>query len=152
MTDWLTPEQQRIWRVYFRATTQVMARLTRDMAGTDFSVPEYQVLAELSEAPGQVMRMAQLAEVVPSSRSRMTYLVQRLEDNGYVKRSGCTEDRRGVRCQLTAEGMAWLEENAAQHVAFVRARVVDRLTDEEFTQLGRIMEKLTTDIDADPQE
>src|SRR5215510_8376226 len=47
---------------------------------------EYQVLAMLSESPDRTMRMSSLAEVTNASLSRLSRLVQRLEDREFVRR------------------------------------------------------------------
>ena len=43
---------------------------------------EYEILVRLSETPDHQLRMAQLAESLAHSRSRVTHTVKRLEDAG----------------------------------------------------------------------
>lgn len=42
--------------------------------------------------------------------SALSRLVARLEKDGLVCRGMCSEDRRGVRVELTAKGRAWHAE------------------------------------------
>ena len=62
---------------------------------------EYEILVRLSERPSRRCVCPPLAEHVSHSRSRLTHTVRRLENVGYVERSSCDSDRRGVNCTLT---------------------------------------------------
>ena len=49
--QWLTADEQRAWRAYLRAGTLLRARLNRQLqADSGLSLPEYEVLVQLSEA------------------------------------------------------------------------------------------------------
>src|SRR6188472_1227815 len=62
-TRWLTAQQQHAWRAYLVATTLLTERLDRDLREQhDLSLPEYEILVRLSEAPGRQLRMAMLAQ------------------------------------------------------------------------------------------
>jgi hypothetical protein len=59
--QWLTVDEQRAWRAYLRAGTLLKARLNRQLqADSGLSLPEYEVLVQLSEAPGGRLRPFQL--------------------------------------------------------------------------------------------
>jgi DNA-binding MarR family transcriptional regulator len=103
----------------------------------------YSVLANLSDAPGHQMRMTDLAEVLKITRSRLTYVVTRLEKDGTVRREGCSTDKRGSMAVLTDAGLALLERTAPGHVETVRAAVFDHLTPEQVGQLEAICTRIT---------
>ncbi len=65
--------------------------------------PQYEVLVQLSEAPGGELRMAELAAAAMTSRSRLTYQVDQLEKARLIRRSSCPTDERGVVAALTEE-------------------------------------------------
>src|SRR5574339_841969 len=116
-TWWLDRDQQRSWCAYLVGTTLLMDRLDRDLREThDLSMPEYEILVRLSEAPDHRMRMAVLAGSISHSRSRVTHTVARLEKDGLVTRSACVSDGRGVEAVLTDEGLERLEAAAPTHV------------------------------------
>ncbi|MDY5585128.1 MAG: MarR family transcriptional regulator [Arcanobacterium sp.] len=141
--EWLDSEQQISWRSFIRGTARVLDALTRDMeADSQLQLNEYEVLAMLSEAPGQQLRMSDLAEQLVHSRSRLTHIVHRLEKAGYVERIKCCADGRGVFSHLTETGWEKLKEAAPAHVASVRTHIVSQLTEEEFAELGRLCHKL----------
>ena len=105
-TPWLTTEQQKIWRSFLGGSTVLLDRLDRDLRSTHgLSMPEYEILVRLSEAPGRAIRMAELAAAVSHSRSRVTHTIARLEREGRVTRGQCSEDGRGVSAVLTDSGL-----------------------------------------------
>jgi DNA-binding MarR family transcriptional regulator len=137
-TRWLNGEQQRAWRSYLLGTTLLMERLDRDLREKhDLSLPEYEILVRLSESPERRLRMAELADAVKNSRSRITHTVARLERSKLVERRQCASDGRGVFAILTAVGFAKLERAAHDHVASVRAALVDVISDRELEAVGR---------------
>ena len=137
---WLDAEQQRDWRALVMATTLLFDRLDADLARSHgISLPEYEILVRLSEKEGHQMRMAQLADAVAHSRSRVTHTVKRLEASGYVQRDRTPEDGRGIVCTLTDRGMLLLENTAPTHVRGVRAHLVDLVSPEDFEAMGRVM-------------
>ena len=143
-TPWLTPEQQRIWRSYLSGSIVLSERLDRDLrTAHGLSSPEYEILVRLSEAPNRSIRMAELADAVSHSRSRVTHTIARLEREGIVLRGQCSEDGRGVSAVLTDHGFSVLEEAAHTHVRGVHDYFVDNASAEEFEVIGRVMARVT---------
>jgi DNA-binding MarR family transcriptional regulator len=135
---WLTSSQQRNWRAYLLGTTLLMERLDRDLRERHgLSLPEYEILVRLSEAPDRELRMAELADSVKNSRSRVTHTVKRLEEAGYIVRRACESDGRGVIAALTDAGFAKLASAAPDHVESVRQGLIDVVTPEELDTIGR---------------
>lgn len=146
-TRWLDAEQQRSWRAYLVGTTLLTDRLDRDLRELhDLSMPEYEILVRLSEAPDRRMRMAELAGSISHSRSRVTHTVSRLEKDGLVERSACVSDGRGVEAVLTDEGFARLEEAAPTHVEGVRRFLVDLASEEDFAAVGRVFNAVADNL------
>jgi DNA-binding MarR family transcriptional regulator len=140
---WLTPEEQSVWRAFLdvsRLMTDQMNRQLTDDSG--MSLPEYEILVALSEAPDRRLRMSELADRVLSSRSRITHTVGRMEERGHVHREACADDGRGVLCVLTDAGFAVLEGAAPAHVESVRSAMFDPLTAEEVDALGVALRKV----------
>ncbi|HLN79222.1 MAG TPA: MarR family transcriptional regulator [Nocardioidaceae bacterium] len=146
-TRWLDAEQQRTWRAYLVGTTLLMDRLDRDLRELhDLSLPEYEILVRLSEAPDHRMRMAQLAGSISHSRSRVTHTVARLEKDGLVNRSACVSDGRGVEAVLTDEGLKRLEAAAPTHVDGVRQFLVDLAGEEDLAAVGRVFNAVADEL------
>ncbi len=143
-TQWLNADEQRSWRAFVLGSTLLMDQLDQELR-RDFaiSLQEYEILVRLSERPGRVMRMAQLADAVCHSRSRVTHTVTRMERAGLVVREQCLEDGRGVQARMTADGFALLERAAPEHVDGVRRHFVDACSETDFAVLGRVMNAVT---------
>lgn len=146
-TQWLSQAEQRAWRSFLGGSTVLMDLLDRDLrAAHDLSMAEYEILVRLSEAPDRQLRMAELASMVSHSRSRITHTVARLERVGIVERTSCAEDGRGVVARLTAEGFTILKAAAHTHVNGVRRYLVDKATPEDLEAVGRVFERLVTEL------
>ncbi|MDO8106490.1 MarR family transcriptional regulator [Isoptericola sp. b441] len=137
---WLTAEQQQWWRAYLTGAARLTEALGRQLErDAGLSLSEYEVMVRLSEAPDRTLRMAELADSLVHSRSRLTHTVARMERRGLVARRACPADGRGINATLTDAGMAALVAAAPGHVRAVREHLVDRLSDDEFRALGRAM-------------
>ena len=136
---WLTPEEQSVWRAFLDVSRLMSEQMNRQLSDeSGMSLPEYEILVALSEAPGRRLRMNQLAEVCQSSRSRLSHAVNRLEEAGWVRREACPTDKRGALAVMTDEGFAAIEAAAPGHVEGVRRHVFDVLTPEQIRELGDI--------------
>ena len=144
----LTEAQMRAWRAFLGASTLVSARLNHELdEAAAISMYEYEILVRLFESEAGRVRMSQLADQVSYSRSRLTHTVGRLERAGYVLRSSCPNDRRGVYAHLTKAGYEFLAQTAPIHLDGVRRHLIDRFTPSELATLTELLEKITTDAD-----
>ncbi|AWB91650.1 MarR family winged helix-turn-helix transcriptional regulator [Aeromicrobium chenweiae] len=142
-TPWLSTEQQRIWRSFLGGTTVLMDRLDRDLrAAHGLSMPEYEILVRLSESPDRSIRMAELADAVSHSRSRVTHTIARLEREGIVRRGQCSDDGRGVSAILTDHGFSILEAAAHTHVRGVHGYLIENADPADLAAVGRVMQKV----------
>lgn len=136
---WLTEDEQVTWRAFLRATRELDVALDRDLQTVGLSLPEYELISMLSEAPDGQLRMSALADLIVQSRSRVTHTSARLERRGWVRREPAPDDGRGVILRLTPEGRASLDTVAQVHVASVRRHLLDLLTEEQVVSLGEAM-------------
>jgi DNA-binding MarR family transcriptional regulator len=137
---WLSEPEQRAWRAYLEATSRLADRFNRDLQRTHgLSIADYEILVRLSEAPGRMIRMTQLAGDTYSSKSRLSHAINRLESAGMVERVGCDTDKRGWFARLTDHGFELLEKAAPDHVRSVRRHFLDAMSQQEFLALGRMM-------------
>lgn len=150
-TRWLDAEEQRTWRAFLTMQRTLFAQMDRQLQ-QDAGMPHtyYEILVRLSETPDRTLRMSQLAERSQSSRSRLSHAVARLEQKGWVRRTACPDDRRGLLATLTDEGFAALETAAPGHVETVRSLLFDPLTAEQIAQLRDISEAVLADAPSPP--
>ncbi|MGW4210295.1 MarR family winged helix-turn-helix transcriptional regulator [Lentzea sp. NPDC004789] len=140
---WLTAEERRTWRAYQDLSLLLEDTLDQQLRrDAGLSHLYYSVLVFLSEAPEHRLRMTDLAEQLKVARSRLTYVISRMADEGWVRREGSSSDKRGQLAVLTEAGMTALENAAPGHVAIVRATVFDRLTPEQARAFGEACETI----------
>ncbi|GAA1865439.1 MULTISPECIES: MarR family winged helix-turn-helix transcriptional regulator [Pseudonocardia] len=138
-----TPAELASWRSFLRAHAGVTRQLETELEGEQqLSLAAYDVLVQLSEAPGHRLRMTELADAVLLSRSGVTRLVDRLERVGLVARAKVADDGRGVTARLTDTGYDRLRTAAVTHLRGVRAHFVERLDADDLAALERIMGRL----------
>ena len=140
---WLDADEQRAWRAWLYSSQLLQDRLDRELQQeTGISHAYYEILVQLSETPGRMLRMSELADRCLSSRSRLSHAVSRLEERGWVRRQVCEEDARGQLAILTDEGFAALEAAAPIHVESVRRHLFDQLSPEQVAALRDVGETL----------
>ena len=143
---WLDADQQHSWRALVLGTTLLFDRLDDDLRRHhNISLAEYEILVRLSERDGQ-MRMAQLADAMAHSRSRITHTIKRMEHSELVERCESPDDGRGVIARLTERGSLLLRNVAPTHVEGVREHLVDLASDEDFQALGRVMDAVSDNL------
>ncbi|MGK2936369.1 MAG: MarR family winged helix-turn-helix transcriptional regulator [Solirubrobacteraceae bacterium] len=102
----------------------------------------YDVLVQVSHAPGQRMRMCELADGVLLSRSGLTRLVDRMAKDGLLERCACEDDARGSFACLTPAGQARLDEARHTHLTAVRELFLQTFTDDELAQLAGLWQRV----------
>lgn len=120
------------------------AQLQRDAGVSHF---EYMVLSGLSMSPGHTMRMSDLAVVAEGSLSRLSQVVGRLENRGWVRRTPDPGDGRYTLAALTSDGWHKVVATAPGHVAEVRRLVFDPLTRAQQRQIREIGRRIMRVID-----
>ncbi|MCW2835788.1 MAG: transcriptional regulator, MarR family [Nocardioides sp.] len=144
---WLEGAQQHSWRALVIGTTLLMDRLDDDLRrGFNISLTEYEILVRLSERPERSIRMAQLADALAHSRSRVTHTIDRMEKAGYVVRGSTPEDGRGIVATMTDKGLELLAEAAPLHVEGVRSYLVDVADPADFAAVGRVMDAVSDQL------
>lgn len=149
---WLNPVEMKAWRRYIIASRRLLDALDFDLAGHELSMADYEVLAQLSDAPDRKMRMSELAEEAMLSRSRLSHRIKVMEQAGWVKREACPDDKRGYYACMTAKGWKAIVAAAPDHVASVRLRFLDHLTKEDQRVMAEIFERITDSLKENPLE
>ena len=143
---WLNSREMKTWRSYIVASRRLLDALETDLDGHDLSMPDYEVMAQLSEAPGRRMRMSELAELAMLSKSRLSHRMKVMEKAGWIRREECATDRRGSWAVMTDKGLRAIVAAAPDHVGSVRKRFIDQLSSSEQDQLSAIFARLTEEL------
>jgi DNA-binding MarR family transcriptional regulator len=147
MTQWLDDQEIAAW-MRLAAVVELLpgaleSQLKRD---SDLSHFEYWVLAMLSEAPDRTLRMSVLASRTSATLPRLSHVVQRMEDRGFVERVACPSDRRATNALLTETGWDKVVAAAPGHVEKVREQVIDLLTREQLAELTVIADRILSQL------
>lgn len=113
-----------LWRIV-QTGQMIQERLEASLESTGLSLAKLKALRYLIEAD-QPMALGQLAEKIACVKSNVTQLVDRLENEGLVKRMPDPTDRRSVLAGVTAEGRQKYEAGA-QALAAAEAELLDEL-------------------------
>ncbi len=99
--------------VLFRAYQTIQDATKRDLLQYDVNQTEFSVLEFLyhhGEQPIQV-----IGKKILIASSSITYVIDRLEQKGFVYRRACPKDRRVTYVLLTYEGQTLMEEIFPKH-------------------------------------
>jgi DNA-binding MarR family transcriptional regulator len=133
------------WRALLRARATLLRQLSINLKqNTGLTLGDFDVLGRLAEAGGAV-RMTELADRTLSSRSGMTRRIDRMAEEGLVRRANADGDARAVVVALTDAGVNRLTETAPIHLRGVSELFVERLDDQELAALESALDKVTLD-------
>lgn len=130
--DWLSPEEFGIARSYVRSAKALFVQLDKDLQ-RNVGMPRtfFEILWLLNGAPGNALRMSELAERTGSQPSAMTHAIARLEKDGEVRREHCPDDRRGWLAVLTDQGRETLNVACPAYAKSIRQHFLGALTKEQ---------------------
>ncbi|MEI7779429.1 MAG: MarR family transcriptional regulator [Actinomycetes bacterium] len=150
MAQWLSDDEQHVWRSFIAMTGLIWENLDRELQ-TDAGMPQsyYLILAMLSEAPNRQLRMSELALAANSSQSRLSHAASRLEQRGWITRVPAPDDGRGSLAILTDAGYEVLVAAAPGHVTAVRSALFDPLTEQQVVDLGAMCDAVLNVLDPD---
>ncbi len=147
---WLNQAEMTAWRRYIIASRRLLEALDLDLQDHDLSMSDYEILAQLSDAPDRRLRMSELAEIALLSRSRLSHRMKVMEKAGWVKREACPIDKRGYFAVMTPKGWKAIVAAAPDHVESVRTRFIDHLSKVDQATLAEIFEKVGDSLRDDP--
>ncbi|MFE6616425.1 MarR family winged helix-turn-helix transcriptional regulator [Amycolatopsis sp. NPDC057786] len=140
---WLTPAEKEAWTGLVSLVLLLPGRLESPLQhDAGLTLFEYLTLSHISEAPDRRLRMSELAYLANGSLSRLSNVVKRFEQRGWVERTPDPGDGRYTLAVLTDDGYDVVVAAAPTHVRSVRELVLDPLTAEDQRALARIAAKL----------
>ena len=129
----------KLWVVMSRAHSAVTAHAEADVARHGLSLAEFGALEALyNKGP---LLVGELQKKVLKSSGGMTYVLDRLQDKGYVSRRPCETDRRAIYAELTEQGKALLDRIFPLHAGSLEA-AMDGLTPAEQQEATELLKKL----------
>jgi DNA-binding MarR family transcriptional regulator len=95
-----------------------------------------ELMGRLAASEGRILRLSTLAELTGLSLSRVSRIMDVLEERKLVERRLCASDGRARNAWLTDAGLELLRAAQATHFAGVQRRFFDHMEPEEVAQLA----------------
>ncbi|MGC5166827.1 MarR family winged helix-turn-helix transcriptional regulator [Luteimicrobium sp. DT211] len=145
---WLTADQMRSW-LRLQAVVELLPGILDQQLQHDAQLThyEYLTLAMLSESEDRSLPMSALARRTNATLPRLSHVVRRLEERGYVRRSPAPDDGRVTVAALTEAGWEKVVASAPGHARNVLEHVYDQLDDADVADLVRVLGKIVRGID-----
>lgn len=139
---WLDADEKETWTGLASILLLLPGMLEQRLRASDLTLFEYLVLSQVSEAPQRRIRMSELAQLANGSLSRLSNVVKRFEQRGWMRRSPDPTDGRYTLAELTDDGYRVVVAAAPDHLRSVRELILDKLTARDQQAVVRIAEKL----------
>lgn len=120
-------------------------RIRDDMMKNNLSITEFSVLEVLFHNKGK-QTIQQIGKSVLITSGSMTYIIDKLEQKGFLKRSACPDDRRAIHVTLTDAGFEIMNKIMPEHEDFVD-RVFDSLTSNEVDTLVDFLKRVKEKVE-----
>lgn len=137
MTEWLNETEQATWRSFLRMHANLMTAMDHGLrADSDMTLPDFEILAMLSEAPDAELRERDLCFELQWEQSRLSPHVRQLQERGLLQREAHVDGEQAPMISLTEAGRAAIDAAAPAHVARVRELFFDVLSPEQVQVMG----------------
>ena len=144
--NWLNSVEMKAWRGFVNTSSDLLNLIARDLEPFGIDGGDYQLLAMLSEAPDQKLKMCELAERLRLSRSGLTRRIDGVLKAKYVAQVRDNQDGRVVFAHLTKKGFDFIKKVAPHHLESVRRRMIDLLSVAELKAFGSGFEKISKNV------
>ncbi|MEH7883712.1 MarR family transcriptional regulator [Bacillus sp. JJ1609] len=121
-------------------TSKAIQEKIRDgISKRQLNITEFSVLEVLFHKGRQTIQ--QIGSRILVSSSSMTYVIDKLEQRGLLRRSPCPDDRRVIHVTLTPEGTELMDEIMPKHHEMVDS-MFDSLSAEEAEDFIQLLKKV----------
>lgn len=134
----------RSFMILMQTSRAIQERIRDDMAKNNLTLTEFSVLEVLWHKGKQTIQ--QIGNSILISSGSMTYVIDKLEQKGYLKRNACPEDRRVIHVTLTDVGIDIMNQIMPKHGEFVN-NAFDLLNRNEADTLVHLLKKVRKRIE-----
>ena len=126
-----------LWTLNFQFMTSLLADVAPRIRALRLEIKEFLLLSKLDEHPNP----ADLARALITPKPSVTFMVKRMEAQGYLRRELQPDDLRRFRLTLTPSGRRAME-SAREIFDQEFGRRLSRLTQAQRLELMRIFERM----------
>ncbi|WP_235079421.1 MarR family winged helix-turn-helix transcriptional regulator [Amycolatopsis orientalis] len=131
------------WRAMLLAHSAALRAIETDVQrGGTVPLTWYDVLLELNAAGKKGLRMAEVADRVVLSRTRVSRLVDEMVRAGLVTKRPEPDDRRVSWAVITDEGVRALRKTAPVYLKSIERHFSAHISDEEAAVLGKALQRV----------
>ncbi|MFB6612391.1 MarR family winged helix-turn-helix transcriptional regulator [Agromyces sp. NPDC056379] len=135
------------WESLFRAQVSIMRALAAEFPSDVISLNEYDVLFNITRAPGRRLRLKDLNQNVLITQPSVSRLVDRLTTRGLVAKLPDPRDGRGTIVAITEEGFDLFRRVAITHMDAINRQFGDSLSEDELRTLADLCNRLRRELD-----
>lgn len=139
--DWSEGQERalRLWIALARCYSTFSRAVACKVQEYGLTTPQFGILEALHHLGP--LSLGELAEKLLVTGGNVTYVMDRLEDQGLVLRERSPEDRRIIQAKLTKEGKALIADVFPGHGDYVE-RLASHLDETEQEQMRALLKKL----------
>lgn len=115
-----------------------------EMMNNKINITEFSVLEVLYLKGKQTIQ--QIGKSILISSGSMTYVIDKLEQKGFINRIDCPNDRRVIHVVLTEDGMNLMEKIMPKHRDLIHNMFGD-LTDQESQTMVKLLKKVSKRVE-----
>lgn len=134
-----TDQSLKLFIVLSRAYRAVNEKVNKVIQKNGLNPTEFAVLELLYHKGDQPLQ--QIGGKILLASGSITYVVDKLEEKGYLNRVACPKDRRVTYASISAEGKDLIEGMFPEHSALIH-ELMSSLSDEEKSQAIDLLKKL----------
>ena len=124
---------------YMKTSKTVNERIKKDISSYNLSTTEFYILEVLFNH--KKLTIQQICNKIYVMSGSMTYVIDKLETKGYLKRISCPNDRRVIHVSLTNEGEIFWEEIAQKYETIMK-EMFGNLKEYELHTLKGLLESI----------
>jgi DNA-binding MarR family transcriptional regulator len=152
-TGALEPEEWRLWDTYLTAHRTLVREVDRVLQrDCGISKAEFSVLVTLWRSPGHELRVGALVGSLDWEKSRVSHLLSRMENRGFVARTPRGAPGRRTGIELTDEGRRTVQAAIARHAGTIKRCFLDPLTAEQAAVIRDWSEQVIERVGPGPGE
>lgn len=123
-----------------KTTKAIQERIRMEMIKNKLNLTEFAVLEVLYLKGKQTVQ--QIGKSILVSSGSMTYVIDKLEQKGLLRRNGCPNDRRVIHVELTEKGICLMNKIMPNHRDLVND-MFGSLNENESQTMVKLLEKVS---------
>jgi len=141
----LSKQAESAWITLMRTQQLLLIKVEAELKAAGLPpLAWYDVLLELSRDSEAGLRQFEIAQRVLLNKYNLSRLIDRLQNEGLVKRQACDDDGRGNIVKITKKGLQLKQQMWPVYAAAIQHLIADSLNSQQLKSLTELMRLLAT--------